>query len=241
MTEAAAHHGDADFIFKLVVIGDLGVGKSALLRRFVDGLYDTTYTATIGVDFGTRSCTLDGKKVKLQIWDTAGSERFRAITSSYYRGAHGVIVVFDVSDRKSFERVRYWLAEAGKSAPVTARRMLVGNKCDLTGEGRSISRDEAFDLADGLGVPLVEASAKSSENVEEAFLSLARAIKASATRAIPAQSFDSYAVGTSSVGSELGAATRIRPRGICLGRGTCLLHALGRTDGGGQPREGCCA
>lgn len=231
---------DCDYRFKLLIIGDCGVGKSSLLRRFVDGEYAAEYTATIGVDFAQRVCTIDDKKVKLQIWDTAGSERFRAVTSGYYRGAHGVIVVFDVSDRRSFDHVRYWLTEAGKYAPESARRMLVGNKCDIAGPGRVVPRQEALDLADGLGVPLVEASAKSAENVEEAFDALARAIRASATRAMPAPSIEQPPRAPSSVGSELGAAVAVRPRGICLGRGACLLRALPQAGGGGGPRNDCC-
>ena len=98
-------------MFKLLLIGDSGVGKSCLLLRFADDTYTESYISTIGVDFKIRTIELDGKTIKLQIWDTAGQERFRTITSSYYRGAHGIIIVYDVTDRDSFDSVKYWMQE----------------------------------------------------------------------------------------------------------------------------------
>ena len=121
----------SDYLFKLLLIGDSGVGKSCLLLRFADDTYTESYISTIGVDFKIRTIELDGKTIKLQIWDTAGQERFRTITSSYYRGAHGIIVVYDCTDQETFNNVKQWLEEIDRYACDNVNKLLVGNKCDL--------------------------------------------------------------------------------------------------------------
>jgi len=167
---------DYDFLFKLLIIGDSGVGKSCLLLRFSDDIFTDSFISTIGVDFKIRTVTIGGTKIKLQIWDTAGQERFRTITSSYYRGAHGIIVVYDVTDQKSFDNIKKWLKEIDTFAGNLVQKLLVGNKCDLVNE-RTVSTESGKALADSLRIPFVETSAKDSTNVEEAFITMAKDIK----------------------------------------------------------------
>lgn len=165
-----------DYLFKLLLIGDSGVGKSCLLLRFADDSYLESYISTIGVDFKIRTVEQDGKMIKLQIWDTAGQERFRTITSSYYRGAHGIIVVYDVTDQESFNNVKQWLNEINRYASENVNKLLVGNKCDLTTR-RVVSYQVGKEFADSLGIPFLETSAKNATNVEEAFMTMASEIK----------------------------------------------------------------
>ncbi|KAL3499680.1 hypothetical protein ACH5RR_038773 [Cinchona calisaya] len=166
----------SDYLFKLLLIGDSGVGKSCLLLRFADDSYLESYISTIGVDFKIRTVEQDGKTIKLQIWDTAGQERFRTITSSYYRGAHGIIVVYDVTDQESFNNVKQWLNEIDRYASENVNKLLVGNKCDLESQ-RVVSYDTAKTFADEIGIPFMETSAKSATNVEQAFMAMAAEIK----------------------------------------------------------------
>ncbi|OPJ58784.1 ras-related protein Rab-1A [Patagioenas fasciata monilis] len=166
----------SDYLFKLLLIGDSGVGKSCLLLRFADDTYTESYISTIGVDFKIRTIELDGKTIKLQIWDTAGQERFRTITSSYYRGAHGIIVVYDVTDQESFNNVKQWLQEIDRYASENVNKLLVGNKCDLTTK-KVVDYTTAKEFADSLGIPFLETSAKNATNVEQSFMTMAAEIK----------------------------------------------------------------
>jgi len=165
-----------DYVFKLVLIGDSGVGKSCLLLRFADDTYTESHISTIGVDFKIRTIQLDGKTIKLQIWDTAGQERFRTITSSYYRGAHGIIVVYDTTDSETFEHVKTWLHEIDRYASENVNKLLVGNKSDLTSK-RQVETEAAKEFADSVTIPFLETSAKNATNVEDAFMTMAGEIK----------------------------------------------------------------
>ncbi|CAA3018782.1 ras-related RABD2a-like [Olea europaea subsp. europaea] len=165
-----------DYLFKLLLIGDSGVGKSCLLLRFADDSYLDSYISTIGVDFKIRTVEQDGKTIKLQIWDTAGQERFRTITSSYYRGAHGIIIVYDVTDQESFNNVKQWLNEIDRYASENVNKLLVGNKCDLA-ENRAVPYETAKAFADEIGIPFMETSAKNATNVEQAFMAMSADIK----------------------------------------------------------------
>jgi len=167
---------DYDYLFKLLLIGDSGTGKSCLLLRFADHTYTESYISTIGVDFKIRTVELDGKTIKLQIWDTAGQERFRTITSSYYRGAHGIIVVYDCTDLDSFNNVKQWLNEIDRYASENVQKLLVGNKVDLVSK-KVVDYDTAKDFADKLNISFLETSAKAATNVEKAFLTMAAEIK----------------------------------------------------------------
>jgi Ras-related protein Rab-1A len=177
---ALAAATEYDYLFKLLLIGDSGVGKSCLLLRFADHTYTESYISTIGVDFKIRTIDLDGKTIKLQIWDTAGQERFRTITSSYYRGAHGIIIVYDVTDMESFNNVKRWLVEIDRYACENVCKLLVGNKCDLAVK-KVVSYEQAKQYAEDheKPFPFLETSAKDSTNVDKAFLTMAAEIKGS--------------------------------------------------------------
>ncbi|KAG6958981.1 hypothetical protein JG688_00010292, partial [Phytophthora aleatoria] len=163
-----------DHLFKLVLIGDSGVGKSCLLLRFADDAFTESYITTIGVDFRFRTVKIDNKTVKLQIvsWDTAGQERFRTITSAYYRGADGIIMVYDVTSQESFDHVNDWLNEVNRYASEGTCKLLVGNKSDIS-DNKAVSYETAKAFADSLSIPFLETSAKNAQNVEEAFLTMA--------------------------------------------------------------------
>ncbi|XP_041350488.1 ras-related protein Rab-35-like [Gigantopelta aegis] len=163
-----------DHLFKLLIIGDSGVGKSSLLLRFADNTFSGTYITTIGVDFKIRTVDVGGEKVKLQIWDTAGQERFRTITSTYYRGTHGVIVVYDVSSGESFANVKRWLHEIDQNCDVV-NRILVGNKDD-DADRKVVLTQDAERFADQMGIQLFETSAKENKNVEEMFLAITKLV-----------------------------------------------------------------
>ncbi|KAJ5068583.1 ras and ef-hand domain-containing protein [Anaeramoeba ignava] len=165
-----------DSAFKLLIIGNSDVGKSCILLRFCDGEFVQNPGTTIGVDFRFSSIELDGEEAKLQIWDTAGQERFRTITSTYYRNADGVMVVYDVTNQSSFDQVKNWFREISSNAPQNVATILVGNKIDLESQ-RSISTKQGSNLANSLHSPFIEVSAKSGENILEAFRLAAKETK----------------------------------------------------------------
>ncbi|XP_078492096.1 ras-related protein Rab-35 [Ciona intestinalis] len=163
-----------DHLFKLLIIGDSGVGKSSLLLRFADNTFSGSYITTIGVDFKIRTIEIGGEKVKLQIWDTAGQERFRTITSTYYRGTHGVIVVYDVQSAESFVNVKRWLHEIEQNCD-SVNRILVGNKDDCA-EKKVVETADAKKFSDQINITLFETSAKENKNIEEMFTEITRQV-----------------------------------------------------------------
>jgi len=155
-------------LIKLLLIGDSGTGKSSLLLRYADEDFRDSFISTIGVDFKVKSVDINGEEVKLQIWDTAGQERFRTITSSYYRGAHGVFVVYDITNPETFGNVKNWMTEIDRYATEKVSKGLIGNKSDLDGS-RQVSVEDGKNLAKQLGIPFFETSAKTGTGVEDAF------------------------------------------------------------------------
>jgi Ras-related protein Rab-11A len=164
MTEGSNY----DYLFKVVLIGDSGVGKSNLLSRFTRNEFNLESKSTIGVEFATRSINVDGKTVKAQIWDTAGQERYRAITSAYYRGAVGALLVYDIAKHATYVNVTRWLKELRDHADSNIVIMLVGNKSDLK-HLRAVPTDEAKAFATENGLSFIETSALDASNVESAF------------------------------------------------------------------------
>lgn len=163
------------YLFKYIIIGDTGVGKSCLLLQFTDKRFQPVHDLTIGVEFGARMINIDGKQIKLQIWDTAGQESFRSITRSYYRGAAGALLVYDITRRDTFNHLASWLEDARQHANPSMTIMLIGNKSDLSHK-REVSTEEGERFAKEHGLVFLETSAKTAHNVEEAFINTARKI-----------------------------------------------------------------
>ena len=164
---------DYEFIFKVLLLGNSNVGKSSLFLRFVDDIWNDTFVPTIGVDFKIKTFDIDEKRIKMQIWDTAGQERFKNIIASYYRVAHGILLIYDVTDKDSFKNLSNWLIEIEKNSSKNVLKVLIGNKTDLE-EKRVISYNQAKEFADSYGLKYIETSAKKNLNVNEAFATLGR-------------------------------------------------------------------
>ncbi|KAG1327383.1 ras-related protein RABB1c [Cocos nucifera] len=230
------------YLFKYIIIGDTGVGKSCLLLQFTDKRFQPVHDLTIGVEFGARMITIDNKPIKLQIWDTvgchvpdstflflvlcrlklyflAGQESFRSITRSYYRGAAGALLVYDITRRETFNHLASWLEDARQHANANMTIMLIGNKCDLA-HRRAVSTEEGEQFAKEHGLIFMEASAKTAQNVEEAFISTAATIYKKIQDGVFDVSNESY--------------------GIKVGYGGIPGPAGGR-DGSSSQAGGCCS
>ncbi|CAF2097178.1 unnamed protein product [Rotaria magnacalcarata] len=164
-----------DLLFKLLLIGDSGVGKTCILFRFSDDSFNASFISTIGIDFKIKTIELNGRKIKLQIWDTAGQERFHTITTSYYRGASGIMLVYDVTQARSFENINKWLRNIDDHASDDVVKMIIGNKCDME-DKRCIARARGEALAREHSIPFLETSAKNNVNIEKAFFEISRLI-----------------------------------------------------------------
>jgi len=198
-----------DFLIKLLLIGDSGVGKSCLLLRFSDDSFTQSFITTIGIDFKIKTIELDGKRIKLQIWDTAGQERFRTITTAYYRVAMGILLVYDVTDEQSFQNIRNWIRNIEQHAADNVDKVLVGNKCDMTQE-KVVDTARGQALADEYGIKFFEASAKGNINVVEAFTAMAKDIKK--------RLMDGGAASTAADNGTVKVATTTKPKTGCCAK-----------------------
>ena len=160
-------------IFKILTIGESGVGKTCILRRFVENKFLKNHLATIGIDFKTKTLNINDQEIKLKIWDTAGQERFRNITNQYYKGADGIVLVFDVTDEASFEKIKDWMDQIlSNTNKDEICLVLLGNKCDVEAATRSIKPEQGRELANELNINYFETSALSGYNIKEAFETL---------------------------------------------------------------------
>ncbi|EDW36962.1 GL25775 [Drosophila persimilis] len=221
---------DYKFLFKIVLVGNAGVGKTCLVRRFTQGLFPPGQGATIGVDFMIKTVEVEGEKIKLQIWDTAGQERFRSITQSYYRSAHALILVYDISCQPTFDCLPDWLREIQEYANSKVLKILVGNKTDR--DDREIPTQIGEEFAKQHDMYFLETSAKEAENVERLFYEIAAELigqarskdgsSAAAAAAAQRQS-DGGSIGLASLGAKAAQSN-------CCGG---LANAGGGGSGGG--------
>ena len=165
-----------EYVYKVLLLGDTTVGKTCFLMKYTDKTFQDIHMATIGLDYRLKSMKLkSGKNIKLQIWDTAGQDRFRAITKNYYKGSHGIILIYDVTNVQTFENVKQWVSQIREEASANVIIYIAGNKIDME-EERKVNKEEGEKLAEELGFPFVETSAKSGININETFEDLVERI-----------------------------------------------------------------
>ena len=167
--------GYFDLKYKIMVLGESKVGKTSLIKRYTKDQFGGVYLTTVGMDFQDKIIEIEDKKIRLQIWDTAGQERFRNITKSYFQSAQGLIIVYDIADKESFEKLNFWMENIKNNAPEDAKIILVGNKQDLTSE-RHVSIEEGENYAKKFNIKFFEVCAKDGTNVKELFYYLANEI-----------------------------------------------------------------
>jgi len=159
-----------DCVYKVLLLGDSTVGKTCFLLRYCDKTFQEAHLSTIGLDYRLKSMTLQsGKNIKLQIWDTAGQDRFRAITKNYYKGANGIILIYDVTNRQSYENVKNWITQIREEANPNVVIYLAGNKVDVSEEEKVVKTEEGKKIAEEFSLPLYETSAKNGVNINRIF------------------------------------------------------------------------
>ena len=171
----SSDEGNFDYSFKYIIIGDAYVGKSNLLLRYAHGQFKDDYQLTIGVEFAAKNVKIRGKTYRIQIWDTAGQESFRSITRGYYKSSVCALVVYDISNKESFNNISTWIEDCKNQSPKTIFFVLVGNKSDLE-DKRQVSTEEGQELAEKYGIPFYETSAKTGTNINEIFFNSAEEI-----------------------------------------------------------------
>ena len=160
-----------DYLFKIVLVGNSSVGKSSLILKFVENTFKEIFLPTIGIDFKLKTLTINDKRIKLQIWDTAGQDRFKTVNKNYYRGAHGILLMYDITQLDSFKNLNSWLIEIEKNANKNVVKLLVGNKVDLENE-RKVTYQQGNEFAESNDMLFIETSVKEDINVTKAFENL---------------------------------------------------------------------
>ena len=167
---------EVEFVFKILLLGDSEVGKSCFLMRYSDNVFVENYITTIGLDYKLKNVKLDsGKTIKVQLWDTAGQDKYRTIAKNYFKGSHGILLLYDITKQSSFNNIREWIQDIREEVSPKAIIFLIGNKIDLADQ-RKISKEKGIELAEEYKLPFFEASAKSGENVDEVFKALYKKI-----------------------------------------------------------------
>ncbi|GKT37353.1 Small GTPase like protein [Aduncisulcus paluster] len=171
----------AEEVYKILLVGESGVGKSAILLRFADDMFSEGFVTTVGIDFKNKDVKVDGKLITLQLWDSAGQERFKTIVKSYFRSADAVILAYDVTDEKSFKRVEYWISSIERGSPEGCVKVIVGNKCDLKLR-RVVTSDRGEACAGSHSCPYFETSAKTGVGVNKVFMYIAEKLSRGARK-----------------------------------------------------------
>ena len=167
--------GYFDVKYKIMVLGESKVGKTSLIKRYTKDQFGGVYLTTVGMDFQDKIIEIEDKKVRLQVWDTAGQERFRNVTKSYFQSSQGLLVVYDITDNESFQKINFWMENIKNNAPENVKLILVGNKCDLANE-RKVTIEDGENKARYYNIKFFESSAKDGTNVNELFFYLANEI-----------------------------------------------------------------